>query len=135
MGMSKDLALMLLLAAGAVGLFTFLSIAAWVGSQAQERKARDRFAFLKALAETPSENAQRVADLLREQEARETARRDHEERRGYLVGGLVCLACGVGLAVMIASVVAKPGAWTVGLIPGLIGLVLASFGFFMAPRR
>jgi hypothetical protein len=134
--MSKDLALMLLLAAGAVGLFTFLSVAAWVGSRAQERKARDRFALLKALAETPRENAQLVTDLLREQDARETARRELEERRGYLVGGLVCLAVGVALAVMIASFAAKgAGAWTLGLIPGLIGLVLVGFGVFMGPRR
>ncbi len=133
--MSSALALVLLLAAGAVGLFAFLSIAAWAGSQAQERKARDRFALLRALAETPPENAQRVTDLLREQDERETVRREREERRGYLVGGLVCLAVGVGLAVMIASVKAGSGAWTVGLIPGLVGLVLTAVGLFMGPRR
>jgi predicted cobalt transporter CbtA len=77
-----------------------------------------------------------AVELVREQDARETARRDYEERRGYLVGGLVCLAVGVALAVMIASFAAKgAGAWTVGLIPGLIGLVLVGFGVFMGPRR
>ncbi len=83
----------------------------------------------------PPESAQRVADLLREQDERETVRRDREERRGHLVGGMVYLVVGVGLAVMIASVAAKPRVWTVGLIAGLIGLVLTAVGLFMGPRR
>ena len=126
--------LFLFLAAGAVALFAFLSVAAWSGSQADERKARDRFALLKTLA-LPGENAQRVLDLLREQEERERARKEREERKGYFVGGSIVLACGVGLSVIVTALGDKPGIWTVGLIPVLIGLVLISVGIFTRPSR
>jgi hypothetical protein len=129
-------AMFVFLAAGAVGLFAFLSIAAWAGSQAGERKARDRFALLKALAEVPGENAERVLALLREQEEREGVRREREERKGYLVGGLILIAVGLALGVMLGMVAGgKSGTWTVGLIPGLIGVVLTGVAVFSAPRR
>lgn len=129
-------AMFLFLAAGAVGLFAFLSIAAWSGTQAGERKARDRFALLKTLAEAPGENAQRVLDLLREEDERQRIRREREERKGYLVGGLILIAVGVALGVMLLAVAGgRSGTWTVGLIPGLIGVVLAAVGVFYSPRR
>lgn len=124
----------LFLAAGAVSLFAFLSVAVWVGAQAHERKARDRFALLKTLAENPGEHSQRVMDLLRQQEETAALRKEREERRGYLVGGLACIAVGVALSVMVASIDGKPGVWTVGLIPLLVGVVLAGVGYSMKPR-
>jgi len=127
--------LFLFLAAGAVALFTFLSVAAWSGAQADERKARDRFALLKTLAESPGENAQRVLDMLREQEERERARKEREERKGYFLGGPIVLACGIGLSVMVTTLGNRPGLWTVGLIPMLIGLVLITAGLFAKPIR
>jgi Flp pilus assembly protein TadB len=127
--------LFLFLAAGAVALFAFLSVAAWTGTQAAERKDRDRFALLKTLAENPADNAQRVLELLREQEERERTRKEREERRGYLVGGAVLLACGTGLSVMVTTLGDKAGMWTIGLIPILIGLVLVSTGLLTKPTR
>jgi hypothetical protein len=111
-----------------VAVFAFLSVAVWVGTQFQDRKARDRFALLKTLAEQPGENAQRVLAMLREQEERQAARRESQERRTYLIGGLTSLAAGVGLSVMMAALSPKPGVWTVGLLVMLIGVVLTSFG-------
>ena len=131
--MSSNAALFLFLAAASVALFAFLSIAVWVGTQFQERKARDRFALLKALGEQPGENAQRVLDLLREQEDKQAALRERQERRGYLVGGLTTLAAGLGLSVMMAALSPKPGVWTVGLLVILIGVVLTGFGVFAKP--
>jgi hypothetical protein len=125
----------LFLAAGAAGLFAFLSIAGWVRTRAQERKDRDRFALLKAIAEQPGESAQRVLDLLREDEERERARKEREERKGYLVGGLTCLAAGVGLSVMLLALSTKPGTWTVGLIPLLVGVVLTGMSLLTRPGR
>ena len=128
-------AMFLFLAAGAVALFAFLSVAVWVGAQAQERKARDRFALLKSVAENPGENGQKVLDLLREQEEKETARREREERRAYIVGGLCSLASGVGLSLLFLAVNAKHGIWAVGLIPLLVGIVLTVVGAKMTPGR
>lgn len=128
-------ALFLFLAATSVAAFTFVSIVVWVGTQSAERKARDRFALLKTLSEQPGENAQRVLDMLREQEERQAARKEQEGRRGFIVAGLIMLAAGVGLSVMLAAVGAKPGNWTVGLIPGLIGAALLGVGVFMKTVR
>jgi len=127
--------LFLFLAAGAVALFAFLSVAAWTGTQAAERKDRDRYALLKTLAESPADTAQRVLELLREQEERERSRKQREERKGYLVGGGVLLACGTGLSIMVTTLGEKAGVWTVGLIPMLIGLVLLAAGLLTKPAR
>ena len=61
-----DLGQFLFLAAGAVGLFTYLSVAHWVDAQSAERQARERFAVLRKIAEQPSDSAKLVLDLLRE---------------------------------------------------------------------
>jgi FtsH-binding integral membrane protein len=132
--MWTNAALFLFLAAGSVSLFAFLSVAVWVGAQAHERKARDRFALLKTLAENPGEHSQRIIDLLRHQEDTAAARKELEEKRGFLIGGLTCVAVGVALSVMIGSLDAKPGVWTVGLIPTAVGVVLAGVGYSMKPR-
>jgi Flp pilus assembly protein TadB len=113
----------LFLAAAAVSLFAFLSIVVWVQGQSAERKARDRFALLKGLAENPGENAQRVLAYLREEEQGKLARRGAEERKGYRVAGLVCMACGVAFWVMIPNVLG------LGLLLFLIGAALLPFGF------
>jgi hypothetical protein len=70
---------------------------------------------------------------LREEEEKRTARKDAEEQRGYIVGGLVVMAVGLGLGVMLA-VGNGGGVWTVGLLPFLIGCVLLAAGL-MAHRR
>jgi hypothetical protein len=106
-------------------------VAAWVGTQASERKERDRFALLKAVAEQPSENAARVLELLREHDRARAERKEREERRGYLVGGATTIAVGIGLAVMLQALSAKDAVWTVALIPGLIGVVLTGAGLLM----
>jgi len=125
----------LFLAAASVALFAFLSIAAFAGTHAQERKERDRFALLKSLAEQPTESAQKVIDLLREQEEQARVKKEREERRGFFIGGLVLVAVGVGLTVMLLALAGKEGVWTVGLIPFLIGVVLTSIGVFSRPGR
>jgi Flp pilus assembly protein TadB len=131
--MQPNAAMFLFIAAVVVAVFAFLSIAAWTGAQSQERKARDRYALLKVLAEQPGENAQRVLEALREQEREERQRKETEEQRGYVIGGLATIASGIGISVMVATLAARPGAWTVGLIPLLVGVVLTGAG--LARRR
>ena len=117
-------AMFIFLAAGAVGLFAFLSVAAWAGTQAHERRTRDRFALLKSIAEQPGENAQRVLEALLADEERVRTEKARQEQWGYLVGGLVCMAVGVALGAMMLAMNAKSGAWSIGLIPFLLGAVL-----------
>jgi hypothetical protein len=123
----NNAAIFMFLAATSVALFAFLSIVVWVHGQSAERKARDRFALLKALAENPGENAQRVLAYLSEEERGKLARREAEERKGYQVGGVVCMGCGIGLWVLIPNVIG------VGLLVFLVGVALLPFGF--AGRR
>lgn len=127
---STSAALFLFLAAGAIGLFAFLSVAVYVSAPAQERKSRDRLALLKTLAEQPGENAARVLEMLREEDERRRERKPREERKGYLVGGLVTMAVGAGLGAML-MIMGKHDSWALGLIPFLIGCVLFAAGLVM----
>ena len=126
---STGAALFLFLAAAAIGLFAFLSVAVWASAPAQERKSRDRMALLKTLAEQPGENAARVLEMLREEEERRQERKEREERRGFLLGGLITMVVGIGLGAMLV-ILGTRGSWSVGLIPFLIGCVLFGAGVF-----
>jgi hypothetical protein len=116
----------LFLAATVVAVFAFASVALWVKAQSAERRARDRFALLKAVAEQPGENATRVIEFLREQDEKQAERQEREKRRGDLVGGLSTAAAGIGIIIMLLTVGGK--AWGVGLIPLLVGAVVTASG-------
>jgi len=131
--MPTNAALFLFLAAAVVAVFAFSSIVAWVSTPAKERQNRDRLALLKTLAEHPEENAKQVLDYLREEEETRARKKEFEERRGWVVGGLIVAAVGVGLGVMLA-VLGGPGVWTVALIPFLIGCVLLGVGAVGYPK-
>jgi Flp pilus assembly protein TadB len=121
--MGDKAALFLFLAAASVAGFVFLSIAVWVNSQVSERKARDRYSLLKALAENPSENAQQVLAYLREDEESRRARKQEEDRKGNRMAGLICLAVGIGLWVLHAKLLG------IALMMVLIGVAFLPFGF------
>lgn len=123
--MPTNAALFLFLAAAVIAVFAFSSIVAWVSTPARERQARDRLALLKTLAEHPGEHARQVLDLLRD-EAR-ARKKEREEQRGWIAGGLIVIAVGVGLGVMLV-ILGDRGDWTVALIPFLIGCVLLGVG-------
>jgi hypothetical protein len=125
--MTKDAALFLFLAATAVAVFAFLSIAVWVS----QRKTHDRFALLKALAEQPGDSAQQVLHMLREQEERQALRMEQAELRGYLVGGWCSVAAGIGMMFLLA----KSGFWSMGLLPLLVGIALVLSGSRMKPTK
>lgn len=129
--MTANAALFLFLAAAVVAVFAFASIVVWVSTPARERQARDRLALLKALVDNPSEQAREVLNLLREEDATRAWRRAREERRGWVVGGLILIVVAVGLGIMLA-LLGNRDAWSVavaaGLIPFLIGCVLLGIG-------
>jgi hypothetical protein len=133
--MFEGSSLFIFLAAGALGLFSFLTVGAWVGGNSRERFVRDRFALLKTLAEQPGENAARVIEMLRKEDEERRQKRREEERRGWIDGGLVLIAVGVGLGAMLEIMATRSGAWAVGLIPLLLGFMLAIIGFFKEPGR
>ena len=130
--METSSGLFMFLAAGAVAVFAFLSVAVWVTGPAQERRERDRLALLKTLAEQPGENAARVLDMLIEEDRRREQRRFEEERRGYIIGGLSAIASGAGLSLMLAMLKGG-GTWSVGAIPFLVGCVILGAGLLNRP--
>jgi len=118
------------LAVGAVALFSFLSVAHWLSLRTGERQSRDRFALMKAILEHPGDQADRVLTAWREQELRKA----QKDRRDRISGGVVCAAVGVALALMLAILTkGEGGAWSIGLIPLFVGVVLALFGVFEKP--
>jgi hypothetical protein len=125
--MPVNAALFLFLAAIVVSVFAFLSVAAWVTAPSKERQARDRFALLKTLAESPGENAKLVLEILQREDLARAAKRARDERRSWFDGGIVLIAVGLGLAGML-MVLAGSGSWSVGLIPFLIGLAMILIG-------
>jgi hypothetical protein len=131
-----SVAVFFFLGAASVAFFTFLIATHWIDVRAAERQVRDRLALLRKIADQPAESAQLMADLLREDDAR-TAKRERararEARRENLQGGMVVVAVGVGLGIMLAAVEPSQHVWTVGFIPILIGLVSIVFAFFGEP--
>ena len=128
--MQVSAAMFLFLAAAVVAVFAFCSIVVWVSTPARERQARDRLALLKTLAEHPGENAAQILELLRTEDEKRAERRERDEKSGYIVGGLIVMAVGVGLGAMLAILDNRGGTWSVALIPFLIGCVLLGAGLF-----
>lgn len=134
--MPVNAAMFLFLAAAVVAVFAFCSIVVWVSTPSRERQARDRVALLKTLAEHPGENAAQILELLRAEDGRRSERKEREEKRGFIVGGLIVMAVGVGLGTMLRILDNRGGGWSVALIPFLIGCVLLGAGLFRnSPRK
>jgi hypothetical protein len=130
--MPTNVAMFLFLGAAVVAVFAFCSIVVWVSVPLRERQARERLALLQALAENPGENAMRVLEFLREEDARRAANRARQDRKSWIVGGLIMMAVGAGLGVMLLEI-GDRGDWAVGLIPFMIGCVLVVVGALIKP--
>lgn len=111
-----------------VALFTFLSIAVWSEERRKERESYYRSEMLKKLLEQPGAAADRVLEMMREEELRAAEKR----REGRLLGGLVTMAAGVGLSVFLWAIETSEPVWLVGVISFLIGAVIFGFSFFSA---
>jgi hypothetical protein len=130
--MATNVAMFLFLGAAVVAVFAFCSIVVWVSVPLRERQARERLALLKTLAENPGENALRVLEFLREEDARRAVNRARQDRKGWIVGGLIMMAVGAGLGGMLLEI-GDRGDWAVGLIPFMIGCVLVAVGALIKP--
>lgn len=132
--MPVNAAIFLFLAAAVVAVFAFLSIAVWVTGPSHERLARERLALLRTVAENQNENAREVLATLRREDEMRAARKAREERRGWIVGGLIVIAVGMGLGIMM---IALEGGrtWSIAAIPLLVGCVLLGLGLHAKPNR
>lgn len=55
--------------------------------------------------------------------------------QGLMIGGLVTLAVGLSLGVMLYYIAGEPGVWSVGLIPIAIGVALLLSAMLVRPKN
>lgn len=122
------------LSVGAVSLFGFLAVASYSEARRQERDSYYRNDMLKRLAESQSAGAAATLEYLREQARIKEIKTARRKREGYLLGGLINIAIGVALMVFLHAIVRDTPVFYVGLIPGLIGFALLSYGYLFMPR-
>ncbi|HNX19143.1 MAG TPA: hypothetical protein PKG80_02620 [Acidobacteriota bacterium] len=112
-----------------VCLFTFLSIAVWSGARRKEREAFYRAEERKRLLEASGVGADKVLELLREEELVSQRKR----REGVKLGGVIVLAAGIGMQMMFIQI-NDPEAQFVPAIPICIGAAMLLYAYLMAPK-
>ena len=120
----------LFLAVGAMALFTFLAVAVYVDNRTKERATYHRYETLKKLAESSSDSAARVLELMREDD-RLKRRRMIE---GLKLAGLIVAALGLALTFFLFFLDADQprGVFLAGLIPLFIGLAMLLYSTVLA---
>ena len=113
-----------------VGVFSFITVLAWVGEKRKERESFYRSEVLKKIADNPGDAARNVLELMREQERSAEIRM----REGMKLGGLITAAVGIGLMIFLTFLVNGAPVWMVGLIPLLVGAALLVYAFILAPK-
>lgn len=127
--MHEPVAMWAFLAVGAIALFgIFLPISTWMEARRKEREAYYKAETIRRIAEASGEGAKAAIELLHEEERL----RQIKKLEGMKIGGLVNLAVGVGLTAMLWVLSGPHGPYLVGLIPGLIGVALLAYVFFLA---
>lgn len=100
------------------------------GEQRKAKESLHRHELLRKIAETQGDAAQRVLEMMREQEYEAKVRR-HE---GMKLGGLIAAAVGLALMAVLAMLNPHEPAWIVGLIPFMVGTALFVYVTFLAPK-
>ena len=125
----EPVAMWAFLAIGAIALFgIFLPVTTWLDTRRKEREAYYKSETLRRLTEASGEGAKAAIELLREEEHLRQIRK----LEGMKIGGLVNIAVGIGLTCMLWALTGPHGPYLVGLIPGLIGVVLLVYVFYLA---
>jgi len=117
-----------------VSVFSFVSIAVWTEARRKEREAYYKAESVRRLAEAPADAGKYMIEIMREDERiRIAAARAQaiKQREGLKIGGLVNIAVGVGLYLLMRNV---GGPTMVGAIPGLIGVALLAYGLIFPLR-
>ena len=116
-------------------VFTFVSITTWAENRRKEREEYYRNETYQKMLDGSVESAETVRALIREAEERREARRRRSLKLGLKLGGLITLVSGVGLAIFLYFLEENDPIYLVALIPILVGLVLAVYGFFVQSRE
>lgn len=117
-------------AVGAICLFgIFLPISTWLSARRKEREAFYKAETLRRLAEAPTESAQQTIALLHAEERT----RQTKIREGMKIGGVVCIAAGLGVAAFLFAIAGRDTPiYFAGLIPVLVGGALLAYVYLLA---
>jgi|SRR5665213_2377657 len=126
---NPGVAVFFFLAIGSIALFTFLSVATWAGTRQQEREAYYKADMMKKIAEVGGERNPAL-EYLREQERIRMAK----QVGGFRLGGLICIAVGIGVMILLHALVPVNGVYLTGTIPLLVGIVLLVYGYWLMPQ-
>ena len=118
-----------------VGGITMGIVKTMTQSRIVENAQRERIAAIQAgidpsrLPPIPSIELNEIADAARDPEQAQRRRTN-----GLMVGGVVTLFTGIGLAVFFLFMDTGGNAWAIGVIPAFIGLALLLSAFLVRPR-
>jgi hypothetical protein len=127
-GLSKR-GLWFFLSIGAVSLFVvFIPLVTFMENRRKEREAFYKAETMRRLTESSSEGAKTALEMMREQGRVERIK----SREGLKIGGLINVGVGGGLLVFLHSFMGGRSPWLVGLIPGLVGVAMLVYVFFLA---
>lgn len=62
------------------------------------------------------------------------ARRQRSRFQGLLIAGIITLACGIGVSIMIGVLEDEDPSWIVGIVPFLVGLALLLSAWLVRPK-
>lgn len=120
--------LWLFLSIGAVCLFVvFIPLVSWIESRRKEREAFYKADTMRRLVDASGEGAKAALELMREEDRLKRVKM----LEGLKIGGVINIAVGLGLVIMMYSMVGKSVA-LVGAIPGMIGVAMLVYVYFMA---
>jgi Flp pilus assembly protein TadB len=116
-----------------IGAFTVGTVATWADARRKEREAYYKSETLKKIAEAQGGGGQAALEYLREEE-RIAQRRAQDGRK---LGGLIMVAVGAGLMIMLGAILDKSdrGVIFVGAIPFLIGVALLVYSYILGPKE
>lgn len=118
----------LFLSVASVAMFAvFIPLITWIGSRQKEREAFYKAETIRRVAEASSDGAKATIDLLREENRMNLIK----TREGLKIGGVICLGVGIGLIAFLVRLVGSEVALC-GLIPGIIGLAMLVYVYFLA---
>ena len=121
--------LWMFLSIGAVAMFAvFIPVTSWIESQRRTREAYYKAETMRRLVEASGEGAKAALELMREQDRMERLKK----REGMKVGGLINIGVGVALLIFLRALVGEEPVYLCGLIPGLIGVAMLVYVFFLA---
>jgi len=129
--------LFLFLSVVMVSVFTFVSIAVWTEARRKEREAYYKSEMLRRITEASGDGGRYVIEMMKEEDRiKQAAQRGKDIRmiEGMKIGGLINIAVGLTLALLIYYTSSNKAAWLVGLFPGLIGVAMMVYVYVFAPR-